>query len=451
MNRINLWGALLLPLALIVSIVGSADAEPTELTPAAPSKEEISADIALITLGNWQKTGEGSATTDLSGNTVLTIASGNVHTNGDLKVQNPSQLISDDLVTAKRNLICTNPNDPNCLPPQAENGPQVTDPLSYLPGAPSVGPKQPWPSCNSTCTVSPGRYTGPYNINPGVEYLLEPGYYRFGGQILNLNGTLRVDPNAAPHPEAGMGVMLFFETSSYLEIGSQGSLQFDPPEGGPYENVAIYYNRGNQNPLGWRASNNDMPGWVYGKNAHLRLNNDADWVSNNRFVFRTMNSQGGNYTIDPGGWSGWDGTVDPPFEADPEVSPIFECYIEEQDGTYTAYFGYENTTVGEDGAPIPIDIGFGADNQLTPSSLDGIHRRRSACPVSSMVAPAAPRSKTRSQTRSSCPIGMVPTSSGPSTARPRPPASPPTARANPRSARPVSVNRPRSSAPMTTT
>lgn len=368
MHRFKFVSVLFAPIALLASVlvIGADPGSPTEAVPAASTREEITADIAVTLLGNWRKTGEGSATADLSGNTVLTIGSGSFHTNGTLKVQSPSQLISDGIVSAKRDLVCTNPNDPLCLPPQADDrGPQVTDPLSFLPGPPNVGGRQPWPSCNDSCSVAPGRYDGPYNINAGVEVLLSPGYYRFTNQILNLGGTLRVDSTAAPHPETGMGVMLFFESNSSLEIGSQGSLQFDPPEGGPYENVGIYYNRGNQNTLGWRASSNDMPGWVYAKNGHLRLNNDADWTVNNRFVFRTMNSQGGNFTIDP------NGSAEPPFEPVADVSPIFECYIEEPDGSYTAYFGFENLTAGEDGAPIPTEIPLGEANNLTPASFDG--------------------------------------------------------------------------------
>ncbi len=330
---------------------------------------------ALVLLGDASDTGEGRSTSDLSGNTILTVASGDTHTNGDLVVQNPSQLISEQAVTASGELLCTNPNDPNCLPDQAAEGePVLDDPLASLPGAPYQETSQQWPNCNSTCSVEPGRYRGPFNINSNNEILLSPGYYSFESQVLNLNGTLRLDPDAEPHPETGLGVMLFFETGSYLEIGSEGSLQFDPPEAGPYEDVAIYYERGNTATLGWRASNNDMPGWVYGADAHLRLNNDnSGWIVNNRFVFETMNSQGGNYTIDPDGWDGWSGgDVEPPFEPEAEVVPIFECYVEQADGTYTAFFGYENSTVGEDGELVEITVPFGADNALSPVALDGV-------------------------------------------------------------------------------
>ncbi len=365
MKRLTLWGVL----AMTIAMIGVAAGSVGSLSPAAPpgiSKDDITADVAVITLGNWNKTGEGSATVDLSGNTVLTIASGSFHTNGDLKVQNPSQLVSDGIVTAKRNLVCTNPNDPACLPPQATNAQNVPDPLSHLPGSfPNLGGKQNWPSCNDSCVVTPGRYRGPYNVNTGVEILLQPGYYRFSNQILNLNGTFRIDPDASPHPETGMGVTLMFEKNASLEIGATGGLQFDAPEAGPYEGIAIYYHRSNKNTLGWRASNNQMTGWIYAKQGHLRLNNDADWTAANRFVFRSMNSQGGNFTIDPGG------TV-VPFEPIPDVVPIFECYVEEFDGSFTAYFGYENLTVDENGDLMAIQIPLGADNVVTPSSADGL-------------------------------------------------------------------------------
>ena len=113
-RRVSFWFAMtvggLLAAALLLGSF-TERLEPVSATSITdPTQDEISEDVAVITLGNWNKKGEGSATTDLSGNTQLTIGSGAFHTNGDLKVQNPSHLFSFEIVSARRDLICTNPN-----------------------------------------------------------------------------------------------------------------------------------------------------------------------------------------------------------------------------------------------------------------------------------------------------------------------------------------------------
>ncbi len=55
----------------------------------------------------------------------------------------------------------------------------------------------------------------------------------------------------------------------------------------------------------------------------------------------------------------------PPVDEQADVRPVLECVAANADGTYTAYFGYENRH-GE-----PVTIPRGARNRLTPASYDG--------------------------------------------------------------------------------
>jgi RHS repeat-associated protein len=61
------------------------------------------------------------------------------------------------------------------------------------------------------------------------------------------------------------------------------------------------------------------------------------------------------------------------------VSPIFECWTEETDGTYTAYWGYENKTT-QNGQPVGRTIAYGTQNKLTPNFLQGTQPERFGIP-----------------------------------------------------------------------
>ncbi len=61
---------------------------------------------------------------------------------------------------------------------------------------------------------------------------------------------------------------------------------------------------------------------------------------------------------------------DPP-EIVVDVRPIFECWKDNGDGSYTAYFGYENhSTI--DGEPHNVTIPVGDDNYITPASYSNL-------------------------------------------------------------------------------
>ena len=61
------------------------------------------------------------------------------------------------------------------------------------------------------------------------------------------------------------------------------------------------------------------------------------------------------------------------------VSPIFECWTRETDGTYTAYWGYENKTT-QNGQPVGRTIAHGNQNKLTPTSFQGTQPERFGVP-----------------------------------------------------------------------
>ena len=55
----------------------------------------------------------------------------------------------------------------------------------------------------------------------------------------------------------------------------------------------------------------------------------------------------------------------PPVNESADVRPILECVADNGDGTYTAFFGYENRH-GE-----PVTIPYGANNRMTPTTYQG--------------------------------------------------------------------------------
>jgi hypothetical protein len=44
------------------------------------------------------------------------------------------------------------------------------------------------------------------------------------------------------------------------------------------------------------------------------------------------------------------------------VTPVLDCYVDNRDGSWTAVFGYRNTTAG------PVTIPVGPDNKVTPTT-----------------------------------------------------------------------------------
>jgi RHS repeat-associated protein len=70
---------------------------------------------------------------------------------------------------------------------------------------------------------------------------------------------------------------------------------------------------------------------------------------------------------------------DPNQPTSGSVSPIFECWAPEPDGTYTAYWGYENNTV-QNGQPVGRTITHGNQNKLTPSTVQGTQPERFGVP-----------------------------------------------------------------------
>jgi uncharacterized repeat protein (TIGR02543 family) len=63
----------------------------------------------------------------------------------------------------------------------------------------------------------------------------------------------------------------------------------------------------------------------------------------------------------------------PEFKPEIELHPIFEGYVDNGDGTYRAYFGYENKSVDAFGDPMDVTISMGTpENKITGNADDSL-------------------------------------------------------------------------------
>lgn len=312
----------------------------------------------------------GSKSVDVGGRSELVVESGASHINGDLEVQSQSVFDSVSPVEVAGAIVCKGNGNSSCPPSDSVSGAvPVADLLAGLPDVPTALPGLEWPTCkkNETCTVSPGSYSGLAKVSKDATVLLQPGLYVFEGR-LDVQGSLAMDTAAPPAPDAGAGVTLFFAETGRLDLSKDASVSLIPPTSGDFEAVSIYYDRANTNDLTFRGSNFDFPGYIYAPAAQVFMQNDSDWEVRNRFVVGTVKVRSGvTGVINPDGWGGWPGTFQPVVN----VSPIFECFTTQPDGTFSAFFGYENNTVGEDGGLTGTTVALGDDNVVSPVVFDG--------------------------------------------------------------------------------
>ena len=307
---------------------------------------------------------------DVGGSSDLLVESGASHMNGDLIVQKQSSFSSIADTEVVGTIECKGNGNPACPPSGATaGGDPVPDLLAGLPDVPTSLAAQSWPNCgkNETCTAPPGVYSGLSKVAKDSTILLQPGYYVFDGR-LDVQGSLGIDAAGAPDPEAGAGVALFFTSGGTLDLSKDASVNLISPTAGPFEAVSIYYDRGNTSDLTFRGSQFDFPGYVYAPASQLFMQNDSEWEVRNRFLVGSVKVRSGvQGVINPDAWSGWPGTFQPVID----VSPIFECFTTQPDGTFSAFFGYENNTVGEGGGLIEASVGLGPDNVVDPIAFDG--------------------------------------------------------------------------------
>ncbi len=360
-NRIFLLtvlGCAVAAAALAVALTGPGEVEAVALPSSA-------ADCGLCVL---EPSPDG---VDMGGISSLTVESGASHINGDLIVQKQSLFASTQPVEVAGAVDCKGNGNDSCPPAGSVEGVDpVADLLASLPGVPEGLGEQSWPTCkkNETCAVSPGLYSGLAKVAKGSTVVLQPGYYVFSGR-LDVQGALTWDLAAQPDPEAGHGVTLFFLPTAQLDLSKDSAVSLRPPTVGPLEAVSIYYDRLNTNDLTFRGSQFDFPGYIYAPASQIFMQNDSSWEVRNRFVVGSVKVRSGvNGVINPDAWSGWPGNFQPVIN----VTPIFECFVTQPNGAYSAFFGYENNTADEGGGLIPATIDLGSDNIVAPQSLDGL-------------------------------------------------------------------------------
>lgn len=313
---------------------------------------------ALCALGTGN--GQGSATIDMNGQANWTIKGG-VYDNGTFKIQSPSKLTvtpSGAISVVKGSISCTNFQDSSCPPKHTANAAPLADPLAglVLPDASTLGTAKQWPCTSSTCTVQPGVYKGPFNINSGSVTTLKPGTYVFTRDLLGLGGTFQLDPNAA----ADQGVTLYFTQGSSLEIRDQGALKLRAPSTGALAGVAVAYDRSNSKTLAWRGSRNSLTGTVYAPAAQLRFDTDTAWTSSSRFIAGTVSSQNSTLTIDPSGGlnaGSSQGTgSQPPVAASPIVVPALKVTTDQPKAVSPGADARITTTVTNHRAHIAVPV-----------------------------------------------------------------------------------------------
>lgn len=328
---------------------------------------------ALCALGTGN--GQGSATVDMNGQANWTIKGG-VYDNGTFKIQSPSKLTvtpTGAISVVKGSISCTNFQDSSCPPKHTANAAPLADPLAsvVLPDASGLATAKQWPCTTNTCTVQPGVYKGPFNINSGSVTTLKPGTYVFTKDLLGLGGTFQLDPSAS----ADQGVTLYFTQGSSLEIRDGGALKLRAPSSGALAGIAVAYNRSNANTLAWRGSRNSLTGTVYAPAAQLRFDTDSAWTSSSRFIAGTVSSQNSTLTIDPstganagGGQSSGD---QPAVAAAPILVPDLKVTNDVPKAVALAGSAKITTTVTNNGARIAVPVLVAVTNNgSAPATID---------------------------------------------------------------------------------
>ncbi len=251
-------------------------------------------------LGGVNDRGQGIETIDLNGNGIWNI-SGCVHTNGNLVVQNPSQLIS-QRIQAVSNIRCTATTTQVCAAPHTQGGlypgsPWANDPLAtVVPDLPAENASAAVPFDTAVVagngTISPGWYRGPYNegnnraqinFNPGVYYFINDGQpVNAGGNWVGSNVTLA-----------------FYGSGERLIMRNAGQLNLTAPVNGVYQGVLVYYSRHFQDAVfAMRASAGNPKGTFYLPTGQLRFdNNVANRLLTNRVITKTLSNQNTAFTI----------------------------------------------------------------------------------------------------------------------------------------------------------
>lgn len=173
-----------------------------------------------------------------------TITGGDVAINGDVNIQNNGLVSNDGVIRVEG--VATGPLD-GYTPDPLVNQPAIEDPLANAGMPTASGLTVKTDPCGTGTTHGPGIY-GDFNF-PGTSCVLQPGLYVVVGSW-SLAGNSALDGSA--------GVTLFFtcgttsavtpcaypgQAGGWLNASGNGNVTLTAPSSGPYDGLAIAYDR----------------------------------------------------------------------------------------------------------------------------------------------------------------------------------------------------------------
>lgn len=255
----------------------------------------------------------GSGTTHNLQNGDATVHGGGIHFNGSVQVSANGLVATDGAITVEG--TAGGPSG-NYTPAPLTSQPAITDPLADFMAAPDMTAL---PVRSDPCTQGPGQY-GSINLR-NRACTLSPGVYV-------ITGTWDMAGNAST-VLAGVGVTLYFacgtpgvvracaspgEAGGTIDNSGQGTLAITAPTSGPYQGMAIWYDRLNNSTL--RLTGNGQAGYsgtVYAASAKVLINGNGCSTHLNALIIvkdlefngnpaclQSSYAQGSNVQIPPG-------------------------------------------------------------------------------------------------------------------------------------------------------
>ena len=245
----------------------------------------------------------------LSNNGNLTVVNGGVVVNSDQS--DAAMLTNNASITATSIGIVggtQGSNNYHLTPAPALGISPVPDPLAAIPVPSVAGPNK----GSITVTNANSSAGSPMIINPGVYTSLtvnNDGYLTLTSGIYVVTGTINANNNGHI---TGNGVMVYFACSSYptpcnsgqaggrLSLSNNATYALVAPASGPYQGLAIFYDRNNTAPVTLENNAGDnLTGTLYAKSARLDLSNNAGVGQLNSLVVvgTATLSNNGNITL----------------------------------------------------------------------------------------------------------------------------------------------------------
>lgn len=213
-----------------------------------------------------------------------TISGGDVAINGDVNIQNNGLVSTDGDITVEGE--ATGPLD-GYTPDPLTNQPPIDDPLANyeLPAPPFDG----LTARTNPCTDGPGIY-GAFNF-PNSTCTLQPGLYVVTG-VWSFTGGAMLD--------ATSGVTLYFacgtttavvpcaqpgQAGGALNDAGNGDVSITAPDSGPFQGLAIAYDRLNTSPINLSGNGSGtVIGTIYAYSANLRYDGNGCSLANQALI-----------------------------------------------------------------------------------------------------------------------------------------------------------------------